>query len=132
MSQARCVSPSSAANPLPKALNSAAGGLEQLVFKLLISLYHFVQDGQFLDLTTRISPAGRGMASGHEGRLLGGAKDELKARRAARDRDGAGAGHLGQPQRLHQRDEGVELLARPGQLEDKALGRRIDHTCAED
>ena len=57
---------------------------------------------------------------------------DLKARRAARDRDGTGARHLDEPERLHQRDEGVEFLARSGHLEDKALGRRIDDAGAED
>src|SRR5437588_13068347 len=51
---------------------------------------------------------------------------------AAGDRDGAGARHLDQTQRLHQRDERVELLARPGHLEHKTLGRRVHHPRPED
>jgi len=56
---------------------------------------------------------------------------ESKARDAARDCDGTGAADLDQPERLHQCNKRAELLARPGQLEDKALGRRVDDARAE-
>src|SRR6266403_5254805 len=129
----------SAANPLPRRVNSAAGRLEEFVRRLLIFLYLRVTKVRFLGRITRLSPAGRGKPSGlswpaidhepgagHEASVFGGEKDDLKARRAARDCDGAGARYFGEPQRLHQRDEGVELFARSRHLEDKAFGRRID------
>src|SRR6185312_8517437 len=47
-------------------------------------------------------------------------------RRPARDGDDAGARHVDEAQRLHQVDEGVELLGRAGHLENEALDRRID------
>src|SRR5688572_13198426 len=52
--------------------------------------------------------------------------------RPARDRDHAGARYLDQAERLHQVDEGVQLLGRAGHLEDKGFDRRIDHPRAED
>src|SRR6516225_4617512 len=59
-------------------------------------------------------------------------KEGLKTCRAARDRDGTRARHLDEAKGLHQRDEGVELFARPGHLEDEAFGRRIDDSGPKD
>src|SRR6267143_6691152 len=126
ISQARSGRPNSAANSLRRPINSAAGRPEYIVRRLLIFLYSWVMEGQFLGVTTRFVPAGR------EGCIVGGEKDDLKARRAARDRNGTGARHLNQPQRLHQRNESVELFARSRHLEDKAFGRRIDDASPED
>src|SRR6266850_5557135 len=108
ISQARSGRSNSAANPLRRPINSAAGRPENIVRRLLIFLYSWVMEGQFLGVTTRFVPAGR------EGCIVGGEKGDLKARRAARDRDGAGAGYLNEPERLHQRNESVELFARSG------------------
>ncbi len=50
----------------------------------------------------------------------------------ARDRDLAGAGHLDEPERPHQRLEGVHLVAGAGDLDHhRALGH-VDHLGAED
>ncbi len=49
----------------------------------------------------------------------------------AGDRRDAGAGDLDQPERHHQVDEGLDLIARAGDLEHEALGRGIDHPGAE-
>src|SRR6266481_617491 len=109
----------SAAKSLPTPINSAASRLEGIVFKLLILLYSWVLEGRFSEVKTRFLPAGR-------------EKDDLKARRAARDRNRTGAGYLNEPERLHQRDESVELFARSRHLEDEAFGRRIDDAGTED
>jgi hypothetical protein len=132
ISQAKGGRPNSAANPLLRLINSAVGRPEEIVLNLLIFLYSLVLDVQFLGVTMRFSPAGREMPSGHEGRILGGERDDLKARRAARDRDGTGARHLDEPEGLHQGDESVELFARTGHFEDERFGRRIDDACPED
>src|SRR5688572_15444862 len=51
--------------------------------------------------------------------------------RTARDRDHAGARNLHQAQRLHQVDEGRQLLGRAGHLEHEGLDGRIHHPGAE-
>src|SRR5882672_5547794 len=56
----------------------------------------------------------------------------LERLRAARNGDDAGAGDVDKPERLHQVDEGVELLGRAGQLEDEGLDGGIDDAGAED
>src|SRR6266446_9785642 len=88
ISQARSGRPNSAANSLRRPINSAAGRLEYIVRRLLIFLYPWVMEGQFLGVTTRFVPAGRG------GCIVGGAKEDLKARCAPRDRNRTGARHL--------------------------------------
>src|SRR5207245_2160187 len=100
ISQARIGRPNSAANSLRRPINSAAGRPEYIVRRLLIFLYSWVMvflyswvmEGQFLGVTTRFVPAGR------EGCIGGGEKDDLKARRAARDRNRTGAGNLNEPE----------------------------------
>src|ERR1700737_1932030 len=126
ISQARSGRPNSAANSPRRPINSAAGRPEYIVCRLLLFLYSWVMEVQFLGVTTRFVPAPR------EGCIVGGEKDDLKARRAARDRNRTGAGYLNEPERLHQRDESVELFARSRHLEDEAFGRRIDDAGAED
>src|ERR1700737_905010 len=126
ISQARSGRPNSAANSPRRPINSAAGRPEYIVCRLLLFLYSWVMEVQFLGVTTRFVPAPR------EGCIVGGEKDDLKARRAARDRNRTGAGYLNEPERLHQRDESVELFTRSRHLEDEALGRRIDDAGAED
>src|SRR5215813_9155591 len=51
--------------------------------------------------------------------------------RAARDGDDAGAGDVDEAERLHQVDEGVQLLGRAGELEDEGLDRGVDDAGAE-
>src|SRR5579872_4324675 len=51
---------------------------------------------------------------------------------AARDRDDPGARDIDEPQRLHELDEGIELLGRSRHLEDEALDRAIDDPRAKD
>jgi len=91
ISQGRSGRPNSAANPLRRPINSAAGRPEYIVRRLLIFLYSWLWNGKFLGVTTRFVPAGR------EGCIVGGEKDDLKARRAARDRNRTGAGNLNEP-----------------------------------
>src|SRR6266480_1003746 len=50
---------------------------------------------------------------------------------AAADRHDAGARHLDKAERQHELDELVDLLAPPGDLEDEALDRGIDHARPE-
>jgi hypothetical protein len=99
-SQARDGRPNSAANSLPRPIISAAGRPKEIVRKLLMFLYSWVLQEQFLGVTTRLFPAGREMrrvrlgpsaprllcrhpaidhalGAGHEGRIVGGEKDDL-------------------------------------------------------
>src|ERR1700730_10208063 len=100
ISQARDGRPNSAANPLPTPQNSAAGRLGQIVSKLLIFLYSWMLEGQFSGGKMRFLPDGREMptgsasarqhlgllggqpaidhetGAGHEGRIVGGEKDD--------------------------------------------------------
>src|SRR6266436_10221947 len=99
-SQIRGLRPNSAANPLPTPINSAAGGLGQIVSKLLILLYSWVPEGLFPGVTTRFLPHSRDMrwgprrtgsrrgllrrdaavddeaCAGHEAGIVGGEKDD--------------------------------------------------------
>ena len=91
ISQATHVRPNSAAVSLPTPINSAAGGLGQIVSKLLIFFYSWVLEGQFSGIKTRFLPDGREMPTGsasarqHRGLLRGDAAVD----------DEAGAGHKG-------------------------------------
>src|SRR5258705_9715023 len=100
ISQARDGRPNSAANPLPTPQNSAAGGLGQIVSKLLIFLYSWMLEGRFSGGKMRFLPDGRDMrrgpgrpdraagllrrqpaidhkpGAGHEGGVVGGEKDD--------------------------------------------------------
>src|SRR5438132_7790910 len=89
ISEAADMRPNSAANPLPTPINSAVGGLGQIVSKLLILLYSWVLEGRFSGVKTRFSPAGSGIPTGSASarRHLG-----LLRRDAAVD-DEACAGH---------------------------------------
>src|SRR6516164_3665332 len=46
--------------------------------------------------------------------------------------DDTGAANLDKADLAHQADEGVDLVARPGDLEDEAVHGRVDHLGAED
>ena len=100
ISQARNGRPNSAANPLPTRQNSAAGGLGQIVSKLLILIYSWVLEGRFSGGKIRFVPHSRDMrwcpgrpdrasgllgrqpavdheaGAGHEGGIVGGEKDD--------------------------------------------------------
>ena len=56
----------------------------------------------------------------------------LNRLRPAGDGDDAGAADFDQPAFAHQRDEAVDLVAVPGDFEDEAGQRRVDHLGAED
>src|SRR3984893_17530913 len=88
ISQARGGRPNSAANPLPTPQNSAAGGLGQIVSKLLILLYSWVLEGLFSSVTTRFLPHSRDMRWG-PGRP-GHAAGLLRGDAAVDDEPGAG------------------------------------------
>src|SRR6266852_259175 len=89
ISQARGGRPNSAANPLPTPQNSAAGGLGQIVFKLLILLYSWVLEGRFSGVKTRFLPHSRDMrwGPGRPDRAAG------LLRRDAAVHDESGPGH---------------------------------------
>src|SRR5690242_7148897 len=53
--------PNSAANPLPSAPNSAAGGPRQNICKALLSLAFLMTEGTISNTGTGFSPAGRGL-----------------------------------------------------------------------
>src|SRR3984893_11682179 len=79
ISEARGGRPNSAAVSLPTPINSAVGGLGQIVYKLLILLYSWVLEGRFSGVKTRFLPDGREMPTGsasarrHLGSLRGDA-----------------------------------------------------------
>src|SRR6266436_5089014 len=89
ISQTRGPRPNSAAVSLPTPINSAAGGLGQVVFKLLILLYSWVMGGLFSGVATRFVPHSRDMRWGppRTGRHLGSLRGD-----AAVD-DETGPGH---------------------------------------
>src|ERR1700737_807771 len=64
ISQTRGLRPNSSAVSLPTPINSAAGGLGQIVSKLLILLYSWVLEGRFSGVTTRFLPHSRDMRWG--------------------------------------------------------------------
>src|SRR6202023_3119676 len=64
ISQAGGGRPNSAAIPLPTPINSAAGGLGQIVSKLLILLYSWVLEGRFSGVKTRFLHHSRDMRWG--------------------------------------------------------------------
>src|ERR1700730_9797804 len=80
--------PNSAAIPLPTPINSAVGGLGQIVSKLLILLYSWVLEGRFSGVKTRFVPHSRDMRWGarRTGRHLG----LLRGDAAVDDETGAG------------------------------------------
>src|SRR5688572_5508840 len=59
-------------------------------------------------------------------------EDSLDRFRTARDRDHAGARNLHQAKRLHQIDEGRQLLGRAGHLEHEGYDGRIHDAGADD
>src|SRR5882724_4195002 len=61
ISEAADMRPNSAANSPPTPINSAAGGLGQIVSNLLILLYYWVLEGRFSGVKNAFSPDGRGM-----------------------------------------------------------------------
>src|SRR5437879_8148834 len=100
ISQIRGLRPNSSAASLPTPINSAAGGLGQIVFKLLILLYSWVLEGRFSGVKTRFLPHSRDRrwgprrtgsrlgslrgdaavddeaCAGHEAGVVGGEKDD--------------------------------------------------------
>src|SRR6267378_7691320 len=64
ISQTRGLRPNSSAVSLPTPINSAAGGLGQIVSKLLILLYSWVLEWLFSGVTTRFLPDIRDMRWG--------------------------------------------------------------------
>src|ERR1700737_4188842 len=64
ISQTTGLRPNSSAASLPTPINSAAGGLGQIVSKLLILLYSWALEGRFSRVKTRFLPDGREMPMG--------------------------------------------------------------------
>src|ERR1700730_10189854 len=89
ISQARGGRPNSAAVSLPTPINSAAGGLGQIVPKLLILLYSWVLEGRFSGVKTRFLPHSRDMRWGP--RRTGSRRGLLRGDAAVDDE--AGPGH---------------------------------------
>src|ERR1700736_2331363 len=88
ISQARGGRSNSSAVSLPTPINSAAGGLGQIVSKLLILLYSWVLEGLFSGVKTRFLPHSRDMrwGSGRPDRAAG----LLRGDAAVDDETGAG------------------------------------------
>ncbi len=88
ISEAAGMRPNSAATSLPTPINSAAGGLGQIVSKLLILLNSWVLEGLFSGVTTRFLPHSRDMRWGP--RRTGSRRGLLRGDAAVDDETGPG------------------------------------------